>query len=284
MRQKQATTAYLFIGPALVFFILLFFLPLGWGFVTSLHSGAKSETFVGIDNYRRALSDPQARHSFFVTVRYATGVLVISIPLGLLLATVLNRRLKGTVIFRGILLVPYLTSIAITGLLWRNLLDPEVGIINRVLSDLGLPTQSWLNSHPLATIVGVTVWQETGYITLLFLAGLQGIPQMYYEAARVDGASPLQRFRYVTLPALAPTSLFVSVISVITALQQFALPYIITEGGPGDATDLYVYRIFETAFTFRGIGYASALAYLLLVVILIFTVIQLRVGRRHGTA
>jgi multiple sugar transport system permease protein len=207
-------------------------------------------------------------------------VVVGATVLGMLLAVILNQRMPGRAVFRGILLVPYLTSIAIVGLLWRNILDPEVGILNRVLAAVGLPGQHWLTSHPLATLIAIAVWQQAGYTTVLFLAGLQGIPPLYYEAAEMDGASVWRRFRHVTLPMLAPTTLFVSVIGVISALQEFALPYLVTNGGPADATDLYVFRVFQEAFRFRDFGYASALSYLLLIVILVLSVIQLRVGRR----
>jgi len=223
------------------------------------------------------------RHAFFVTLRFAVGVVVASLVLGILAATILNQRLRGRVVFRGILLVPYLTSVAIVGLLWRNILDPELGILNRLLGAAGLPEQNWLNDHPVATIVAIAVWQDIGYATLLFIAGLQGISEIYYEAARVDGASVWQRFRHVTMPLLAPTTVFVSIIGTITALQQFALPYLVTDGGPGDASDLYVLRVYETAFSFRDFGYASALSYLLLIVILALSVVQLRAGRQdHG--
>lgn len=262
----------------------MFFYPLGAELVTSFYTGARAEEFVGLGNYLRFFNDPEGRNAFFVTIGFATGVLVISIFLGLLLATVLNQRLRGKVVFRGTLLVPYLTSMAIIGLLWRNILDPQVGVLNRLLTTFGLPEQSWLNTHPLATLVGIAAWQQVGYVTMLFLAGMQGIPEVYYEAARVDGAGPWQRFRRITLPLLAPTTLFVSVIGVITALQEFTLPFIVTDGGPGNATDLYVFRTYETAFFFRDFGYASALSYLLLVVILVLSVIQLRVGRRRYDA
>jgi multiple sugar transport system permease protein len=284
LTRRRATTAYLFISPALIFFALFFFYPLGAEFVTSLHTGPRADQFTGFGNYGHALRDPAVRHAFFVTIRYAAAVLVFSISFGLILSLILNQRLHGRVAFRGILLVPYLTSVAIIGLLWRNILDPQVGILNRVLGELGLPQQAWLSSHPLACVVFIAVWQETGYITMLFLAGLQGIPEVYYEAARVDGAAPLQRFRYITLPALAPTTLFVSIIGVISSLQQFALPYIVTNGGPGDATSLYVFQMYQTAFTFRDFGYSSALAYLMLVLVLILSVVQLKVGRRRGAA
>jgi len=282
LRRQRARTAYLFLAPALLFFILMFFYPLGTELVTSMFTGVRAEKFVGPGNYQRAWNDPQAWHSFRVTLIFAIGVVVLSLVIGLAAAVILNTRMRGRVVFRGILLVPYLTSIAIVGLLWRNILDPQLGILNRLLNQLGLPGQTWLNDYPVATIIGIATWQEVGYATLLFLAGLQGIDQMYYEAARVDGASPWQQFRHVTLPLLVPTTLFVSIIGMITALQQFALPYLVTDGGPGNASDLYVFRIYQTAFSFRDFGYASALSYLLLIVILVLSVVQLRVGRRNG--
>ena len=282
LRRQRARTAYLFLTPALVFFALMFFYPLGTELFTSTFSGVHAEKFVGLGNYRKALDDPAIWHAFRITVVFAVGVVVLSLLLGLAAAVVLNGRIRGRVVFRGILLVPYLTSIAIVGLLWRNILDPQLGILNRVLTAVGLPGQSWLNDHPVATITGIATWQEVGYATLLFLAGLQGIDQTYYEAARMDGATPWQQFRGVTLPLLLPTTLFVSIIGMITALQQFALPYLVTDGGPGEASNLYVFRIYQTAFNFRDFGYSSALSYLLLIVILVLSVAQLRVGRRNG--
>lgn len=281
LRRRQARTAYLFLTPALVFFAVMFFYPLGTELVTSTFAGIRADRFVGAGNYVRALRDPVVQHAFVVTFMYAVGVVVASLVLGLVAAVVLNQGFRGRVVLRGILLVPYLTSIAIVGLLWRNILDPQLGVLNRALSTLGLPQQSLLIDHPVAALVGIAVWQEVGYATLLFLAGLQGIDATYYEAARVDGASTWQRFRRITLPLVAPTTLFVTVIGTITALQQFALPYLVTNGGPGNASDLYVFRTYQTAFNARDFGYSSALSYLLLVVILVLAVVQLRVGRSN---
>jgi multiple sugar transport system permease protein len=280
LRRRRAVTAYSFLAVPVSFFALLFFYPLVQELITGFYTGPQANSFVGLGNFSKALRDPAVRHAFSTTIKYAVGVLVFSILIGLVLATILNQQIRGRVVFRGILLVPYLTSIAIVGLLWRNILDPQVGVLNRVLGSLNLPQQTWLDTHPLATLVMIAVWQQVGYVTLLFVAGMQGIPEMYYEASRVDGASPWQRFRSVTLPLLAPTTLFVSVIGVITSLQEFALPFLVTNGGPGGATDLYVFRIYNTAFSFRDFGYSSALSYLMLIVILVLSVIQLRLGRR----
>ncbi|MCG5218176.1 carbohydrate ABC transporter permease [Streptosporangium sp. KLBMP 9127] len=277
---RYARTAYLFLAPAILFFGVFFFLPIGNVLSTSTRTGPQADRFTGLGNYARAAADPAVHHAFLVTLVFSLAVVAGSIVLGLALALALNQPLRGRVAFRVALLVPYLTSVAIVGLLWRNILDPQLGVLNRVLGELGLPPQEWLNTHPLATIVAVTLWQGVGYTMVLFLAGLQGIPEVYHEAARVDGASGWLRFWRITLPLLAPTTLFVSVMAVISGLQAFGQAYIITNGGPGDATDLFVFHIFQVAFDSRDFGYSSAQSVLLLLVIVAFTVVQLRAGRR----
>ena len=280
LQRRYALTAYVFLLPAVVFFGVFFYLPIANVLGTALHTGPQADVYAGLDNYARALSDPSVRNSFVVTTIFAAAITVGSLALGLALALLLDLPLRGRVFFRAALLVPHLTSVAIVGLLWRNLLDPQLGILNRVLATLGLPTQAWLTTHPLATIIGVTLWQTVGYTMVLFLAGLQGIPDVYKEAAYLDGAGTWQRFWRITLPLLAPTTLFVSVMAVIGGLQAFGQAYIITGGGPANRTDLYVFHVFHVAFTTRNFGYSSALSFLLLIVIVVFTLVQLRVGRR----
>ncbi|NUR83336.1 MAG: sugar ABC transporter permease [Nonomuraea sp.] len=280
LQRRYARTAYLFLIPAILFFAVFFYLPIGNVIATSLRTGPQADVFAGFGNYARALDDPAVGHSFGITVAFSVAVVIGSIVLGLALALALNQPLRGRVAFRALLLVPYLTSVAIVGLLWRNILDPQLGVLNRVLMDLGLPQQEWLTSAPLATIAAVTLWQSVGYTMVLFLAGLQGIPQTFHEAAQIDGANPWHRFWRITLPLLAPTTLFVSVMAVISGLQAFGQAYIITNGGPGDATDLSVFHIFNVTFRSRDFGYASAQSVLLLIVIVAFTLVQLRAGKR----
>ncbi|TCC53993.1 sugar ABC transporter permease [Kribbella capetownensis] len=278
-RRRQALTAWLFLTPAVLFFALLFFLPIGNQLLTGLYD-SDGVSFVGLGNFSRAFGDPEVLHSFLITLAYAAGTLVVGTAVGLGLAVILNQALPGRTLFRSVLLIPYLTSVSIVGLLWRNILDPQVGILNRLLEAIGLPGQTWLSTHPLATIVGITVWSGAGYTMVLFLAGLQGIPSLYYEAARIDGAGPWRRFFAITIPLLAPTTLFVSIIGLISTLQQFALPYIVTGGGPGNATSLYAHRLFIVAFNDNDFGYASALSVLLLLVVLVLSLAQLRIGDR----
>ncbi|GAA3674677.1 sugar ABC transporter permease [Nonomuraea antimicrobica] len=280
LQGRYARTAYLFLLPAILFFAAFFYLPIGNAVATSFRTGPMADQWAGLDNYTRALTDPAVRHSFLVTVVFAVAVVVGSIVLGLVLALAIDQPLKGRVVFRVLLLVPYLTSVAIVGLLWRNILDPELGVLNRMLDAVGLPEQQWLNTAPLLTLAAVTLWQNVGYTMVLFLAGLQGIPATYHEAAEIDGADAWRRFWRITLPLLAPTTLFVSVMAVISGLQAFGQAFIITGGGPGDATDLSVFHIFNVAFRARDFGYSAAQSVLLLIVIVAFTLVQLRAGRR----
>lgn len=281
MRRKHVLTAYLFLVPALIFFVGMFFYPLFLQLMTSFTSGLTNPVPVGLGNFSRALQDPVVLNSFFVTILYAGGSLIGSVVIGLGLAMMLNQTLRGKTVLRTMLLVPYMTSIAIVGLLWRNILDPQVGILNAILNSIGLPGQEWLNTAPLLTLIGITVWQETGYIMMLFMAGLQAIPEEVYEAAKTDGAGVWTRFVRITIPLLAPTSFFVVLVGMIASIQQFGLPYIVTNGGPGNSTSLFVFQVYQETFTNQDIGYASAMAFLLLIFILILSFIQMRVGRKR---
>ena len=279
---RQAVVAYVFLAPALLYFGLFYFYPIAREFWLSLHTGQNADVFAGLENYERALRDPRVRHSFWVTILFAVGTTVGNIVIGLALALLLDRPLRGRVILRSLLFFPYMISFVIVGLMWKNILDPYVGILNRLLAEFGLPQQFWLTSYTwaLPAIIGITIWHGVGYTMVLFLAGLQSIPRDYYDAAKVDGGGAWSIFRHITLPLLAPTTLFVSIIGVIGSLQAFAPPYIITGGGPADATRLFVYHVFEAGFGQMDFGYASALAFLMFLVILVLTVVQLRLGRR----
>lgn len=273
-------TAYLFLSPAILYFALFMFWPLYEEFLLSFTRGFTTLRPVGWENYTSLLYDPDVRNAFTITVIYATCSLVIGAVLGLILALILNQNFRGRTLARTMILTPYMTSIAIVGLMWRNILDPTTGILNSLLSTMGLPTQQWLSTAPLATLVGITVWQESGYFMLLFLAGLQGLDPQVYEAARIDGAGPWRRFWSLTLPLLAPTTLFVGLVGMISTLQQFGLPYLVTNGGPGTATSLYVYQVYRETFQSGNLGYASAMSFLFLVVIMALSIVQIKAGQR----
>ncbi len=279
---RQAVVAYIFLLPSLIYFSIFFFYPIGLEFWYSLHKDLVSNIFVGLENYGQAFADERVLHSFLVTAIFAFACTAFSIGLGLGLAVLVDMPLKGRIVFRAILLVPYLTSAVIVGLMWRNILDPLTGIFNRLLGQIGLPTQDWLSDYNAAlwAIVGITIWQSIGYNMILSLAGLQGIPNDYHEAAKIDGANALNRFRFISIPLLAPTTLFVSIISVIGSLQAFTQAYIITKGGPAEATRFYVYHIYNVAFTENNFAYASALTFLMFLAILVLTIVQFRISRK----
>ncbi|MBN9389054.1 MAG: sugar ABC transporter permease [Chloroflexi bacterium] len=281
LASRQALIAYIFLFPAFIYFTVFFFVPIVIEFWSSLHSDDTGNAFVWFDNYVKAFEDQRSINSFVLTLVFAISVTILSMVFGLFLALLLNQSFRGRTILRTILLIPYMTSAVIVGLMWRNILDPLVGILNKVLIAVGLPTQDWLSNYKEAlwALVGITVWQAMGYNMVLFLAGLQGIPTLYQEAAKIDGANAWGRFRHITIPLLAPTTLFVSIISVISSLQAFAQAFIITNGGPAESTRFYVFHVFNVAFSEGKFAYASALTFLMFLAILVLTFIQLRVNR-----
>ncbi|MHB1414786.1 MAG: carbohydrate ABC transporter permease [Chloroflexota bacterium] len=179
------------------------------------------------------------------------------------LALLLNRRMRFRIAFRAVIFFPYMTSMVIIALIWSVIFDKQLGILNYLLSLVGIPPVGWLNDPNMAllAIIIVTVWWQTGYNMVLFLAGLQAIPSEYYDAAKVDGAGAIARFINITFPMLAPTTFFVVIITIISTSEAFIQPYIMTLGGPANATNIASYYIYNVAFTHMNLGYASAIAF-----------------------
>ncbi|WP_245525629.1 sugar ABC transporter permease [Mesorhizobium sp. M00.F.Ca.ET.216.01.1.1] len=285
-RTRRALVAYLLLSPAIVYFTVFFFYPIGLEFLASLHTGQPligESRFAGFDNYMTAFQDARVRQSVIVTLAFAIGVTAASIAIGLGLAVLLNRPIPGHAAIRAIIFFPYIISFVIVALMWQAILDPYTGILNSILAELGLPTQSWLSetSTALPTLIAITVWKDVGYAMLIYLAALQSIPSDFYDAASIDGASPAQQFRHVTWPLLTPTTLFIAVVSTISQLQELAPAYLITKGGPADATRLFSLHVFEAAFFELNIGYASALSFLMFLLILAITFVQFRLLNRE---
>ncbi|MER8590611.1 sugar ABC transporter permease [Mesorhizobium sp. M1182] len=287
-RTRQTLLAYLLLSPAILYFSVYFFYPIGLEFWASLYSGQPligESRFAGLDNYVAALGDARVRQSLFVTLAFAIGVTAASIAIGLGLAVVLNRPIPGRTLIRAIIFFPYITSFVIVALMWQAILDPYTGILNSFLAELGLPTQNWLGdtSTALPTLIAITVWKDVGYAMLIYLSALQSIPSDFYDAASIDGATPTQQFRYLTWPLLTPTTLFIAVVSTISQLQELAPAYLITKGGPADATRFFSLHVFEAAFFELNIGYASALSFLMFLLILAITFVQFRLLNRETT-
>lgn len=264
-------------GPILASLVMVFFRWDGFGSVSKA-------VYVGLGNYREALADGRYLVAFRNTFAYAVVVVGISVPLGLSLALALNRINRFAGLIRSIYYVPVMLPVTAMSLLWLLIYQPRYGLANQILQSLGLPTFGWLIDPRIAllAISLMVIWKGLGWYVIIFLAGLKSIPEQLYEAARIDGANGWQQFWGITLPLLKPTTLFVLVMSIIGSLQVFSPVYIMTRGGPANATNVVVYWIYMTAFEFRRFGYAATQATLLFMAIFLITVAQMRLLREGG--
>jgi multiple sugar transport system permease protein len=239
-------------------------------------------TFVGMANYTKLLKDPQTWSIFGHTVEYLVGYLPLVYLGGLGLAVALNKRLAGRSFFRAAIFLPVITSWVVVALVWQWLLNPTHGVVNAVLGALGMGQPGWWTDPTWAmpSIILASAWKDLGFVMVILLAGLQAIPGDLYEAATVDGATGWQKFRRITLPLLSPSTFFVIVISLINGFQVFDQVYVMTGGGPEGATQVVVGQIYNLTFRYGRAGEAAALSWLLFVVILIITALQLRGQRR----
>lgn len=286
-RRHTHRAAYLFIAPAIVVLALMVAIPflttIGFSFtdVTFL----QPTRFVGLENYQSLIQDPIFRQAVLNTLIYTVGVTVPTVLVGLLAALLLNMRFRGRNLFRGVLYLPVLMSIAAAALVWVYLFNPDAGPLNGLLSSLGLPQPRWLQnpSTAMPSLIVMAIWRDFGTSMLLFLAGLQAVPEELKEAARIDGAGPFRTFRSVTWPLLRPITSYVVILTVVGSFQVFGAIYIMTQGGPVGTTSTVVYEIYRSAFAYAQFGYSSAASVILFLVIVVFAIIGSRfVGRRDA--
>jgi multiple sugar transport system permease protein/sn-glycerol 3-phosphate transport system permease protein len=232
--------------------------------------------FVGLQNYDILFHSSIVGHSLLVTVYYVLLNIPAQTVLALLLASLMNKKLRGMGVFRTIYVIPWMATPVAMGIVWQWIFDPQYGALNTFLGFFGLHGITWLSTSQLAmpSIAAVNIWQYTGYNMLFFLAGLQSIPEELYEAASIDGVSRVQAFFHVTLPLLRPTMFFVLVTAIIGSFQVFDTVYVMTQGGPGMATNTISFYIFRQAFVFFHAGYASALSMVLFAILLAVTLAQ----------
>jgi multiple sugar transport system permease protein len=287
-RRRVSPTPYLFLLPALALFLVFRVYPLVnglWLSFTSARLGRTQYAFVGLSNYEKLLSDDRFLRSLLNTAYYTAASTLPILALPLLLAVALNREIPLKALLRGAFFFPFTLSVVTVGLTWLWLLDPLVGPFNYYLKRIGLPVGSLL-AEPQSAMWGIvvtSVWWVTGYYLVIYLAGLQDIPRHLYEAAAIDGAGLWRSFWSITVPLLRPVFLFVFVIHIIGSFQIFGQVFIMTQGGPGDATRTVVQHLYETAFqNLFAFGSASAMAWVLFAVILVFSVIQFRILRGHA--
>ncbi|WP_416828410.1 carbohydrate ABC transporter permease [Ectobacillus polymachus] len=279
---KKRTLFWLciFLLPNLLGFLIFIAIPIlsslaisftDWNLVGSIH-------FIGANNYIRLLKDPDFWLSFKNTFLFIIGYLPLVMILGLGCALLLNQKMRLTAFFRATYFLPVVTSWVAVSLVWKWLYNPNYGLINYLLSLVGITGPHWL-TDPKTAMLGIiftSAWKDIGFVMVLFLGGLQNISPSYYEAASIDGASKIRMFWSITLPLLAPTTFFVTIISLINSFQVFDQVMIMTEGGPGGATTVLVQNIYNHAFRYFEMGYASAMSWVLFIVIFIFTLIQMK--------
>lgn len=240
-----------------------------------------TEIFVGFENYARALTDAPMRNAFLKTLLFVGMKIPLQIFVSLGLAMLVNRRLFGIGVVRSVPLMAVVMPMSIAAVIWRMMYHPSNGIINSILLSLGFSSQGFLVdvNQAMPALVAMTIWKDAGFYMIIYLAGLQGIPEDYYEAAQVDGATAWQEFRHITFPLLRRTTTLVLTLSTIFSFNVFVPSYVMTEGGPAGATEVIVYYMFKIGFRFYQMGYANTIAMITLVIVLVIAALQLRVTR-----
>ena len=272
--RRDRRFGWLMASPSLALLFLVILFPVFWALFTSLHDytliAPNFDTFTGIDNFTKAIGEPEFRHTLLLTGFFVFAVVLLEFALGFLVALMLNSVERFKPIYYAILLCPLLMNPVIVGLIWRMFLHPTLGIVNYLLSTVGIDPVNWLGSTSVAlwTVVMVDIWHQVSFMIVLLLAGLSALPKEPYEAARVDGASIWQSFWRITVPLMRPVIIVTLLIRLIFAVKTYDLIYIMTRGGPGVATDLVSYFIYRTAFVSLNIGEASAMSIILLGIIL----------------
>jgi ABC-type sugar transport system permease subunit len=283
-RRRSGWRAYIFLLPSTVILSVFVFYPIVESAWMSLHNWsflAPGRQYVGLGNYRELLHDSRFWNALRNTVIFTAAVVPAQLILGLALANGLVRNNLLNRIFRSIFFFPVIGSLATMAIVWKFLLDPDIGLLSRIFTDLGFPQTGVLQSttYALPALIVVSVWKNVGFTMVILLAALQGVPEITYEAAAIDGAGPWARFRYVTLPSLRQALLFSSVISVIASLQLFDQVYVMTSGGPLFHTETLVTYMYKVGFQDYRSGYAAALAWVLFLLIMAVSVVQLRFFR-----
>jgi len=274
----------LFVSPSLTFLALFAIVPIITAAVLSFYEWdlITDPKFVGLGNYRELTRDTEFHASIIHTLVFIVGYVPVVMIAGLSLALLLNRRRRFQGVSRVVFFMPVVSAWVAVALIWTWMLNPRFGAVNWILEKFGFDPPAWLfeRGWAMVAIIGVSVWKDAGFVMLLFLAGLQAIPDSYNEAARVDGAGKFKTFRFVTLPLLSPTVFLVSVLLLINSFQVFEQVWIMTQGGPVGSTTVIVQQIVRNAFTFGRLGYAAALSWVLFLMIFAVTLLQTRLQRR----
>ncbi len=271
---SEKSAAWLFILPAILGTIIFIIIPVFCSFSLSFMKWdlLNPPEFVGLSNYKVVFSEPIFLKILINTIVFALSVSILGVIIPLILAAILNSKIRGSEFYKTSYFLPFITPMIVIGIVWEWIFDPNIGILNTFLHI----HINWLyDTHfAMPALIIVTVWKLIGYNMIIFLSSLSGISQSLFEAAKIDGANSFQIFKNVTIPMLSPTIFFVVIITAISSFQVFDLIYLMTEGGPLDSTNVLVYAIYKNAFEYFNAGKASALAYVLFFIILVLTLIQ----------
>ena len=286
-RARRNWDAYLFLTPAFVVFTVFTLFALAFVVYLTFHEWSIIEPekpFVGLQNYKDLLEDERFRKSVVNTIYFTGAALPLGMVIGLSIALLLNQPLRGRGVFRTLYYLPAITPFVVAAIIWKWLYNGDYGLFNYYLLKTNVIHEplAWLSDQNLAmpSVVLMTVWTGVGFSMVVYLAGLQSIPEELYEAAKVDGAGPWARLRHITLPGLLPSTVFLAVIQIIFLMQVFTQIFVMTRGGPIDKTTTVLFYVYETAFGFYEMGYASTIAFALFLMLLVFTGLQLRMYRR----
>jgi multiple sugar transport system permease protein len=285
---QRAQRTFLFLSPWLITFAVFWLYPLIFSLILSFcdYNVFHPDVFrfVGFKNYLRLFSDPEFYQAFKNTLIFVLGSTPVTTILALTLALLVNSVAKGTQFFRSAFFLPSIISIVVTATIFKSFYSP-VGMLNRILEIFSLPGHAWLVEKGLAlpAIMFMNIWAYTGYYMVLYLAALKAVPKQLYEAADVDGATDWQKFRYITLPQIHYMTIFILIVNSIRTWQVFPEIFTLTRGGPVGTTNSIVHLLYESAFRYHEMGYASALAYILLFIIMLFSVVQMKLlsGRKR---
>lgn len=274
LSNSQTSAAWIFVFPALLGMLIFIIIPIFFSFGLSF---AKWDLlnpiqFVGLDNYKEIFTKPLFGKILLNTVVFALATSFFGVIIPLILAAIMNSKIRGADFFKTAYFLPFITPMIVIGIVWEWIFDPNIGLLNKVLQ----VHINWLyDPHwAMPALILVSVWKLIGYNMIIFLSGFSGISNSMFEAAKIDGANPVETFFYVTIPLLSPTIFFVVIITAVSSFQVFDLIYLMTQGGPLDSTNVLVYAIYKNAFEYFNAGKASAIAYVLFVIILVLTLLQ----------
>lgn len=274
LTNNQNLAAWIFILPALLGTFIFIIIPVICSFGLSFTSWDMLNpiNFVGLENYKLLFKDNLFYKILLNTIVFALSTSVLGVIIPLILAAILNSKIRGSEFYKTAYFLPFITPMVVIGIVWAWIFDPNIGFLNQVLHI----HINWLYDSKFAmpALIIVSVWKLIGYNMIIFLSALSSVSQSLFEAAKIDGANPYQTFKNVTIPLLSPTIFFVVIITAISSFQVFDLIYLMTQGGPFESTNVLVYSIYKNAFEYFNIGKASAIAYVLFVIILILTLIQ----------